>query len=312
MKKKRSPFDLDALKQFLVSVRSHTDELIFGPDKGKPLYHYTDLSGLRGILQGHDLWLTHSRYCNDDEEMTHGLRVVSEVIEEQRAATPRPGRRKYLDRVKALVEQPTPEGVYICCFCLEDNLLSQWRGYSANGTGVSISFKPSNFDYITGPDSPHGGLMRLWTVFYKPDRQKSLVRAALNFFADVAARPLEERARLAADAIQFFIPTFKNQGFSEERECRLIFTPPPNCAVRPEFRVARGMLVPFYSLRKLGEAASPPSPGVAPPPRLLPIQHIRIGPSANKVVNEESVQMLLSESGYGGVTVDSSPIPFRG
>jgi hypothetical protein len=314
MRKERSLFDLNSLKQFLASMHTFTDELIYGPDKGKPLYHYTDLAGLHGIVQRHDLWLTHSRYCNDDEEMIHGYRVVSEIIEQHRAAAPPPERLKYLDDLAALVKLPTPEGVYICCFCLEDNLLSQWRGYSANGTGVSVRFNPVAFDYITGPDSPHGGLMRLWKVFYEPDKQKFLVNQAINFFADYLHCPVDERPRLAADAIQFLVPTFKNEGFREERECRLIFTPPPNCPVRPEFRVARGMLVPYYSLHKLSATAPP---GAAPPPappqtRHLPIEHVRVGPSANKRVNVESVQMLLTEMRYEDVTVDSCSIPFRG
>jgi hypothetical protein len=316
MRKERSLFDLESLKQFLASMETftETDTLIYVPGGGEPLYHYTDLAGLNGILQRDDLWLTHSRYCNDDEEMIHGQRVVREVIEQHRAAAAAPERLKYLDDLEALVKQPSPEGVYICCFCLEDNLLSQWRGYGANGTGVSVRFNPGEFDIITGADSPHGGLMRLWKVAYMPDEQKPLINHAINYFAGYLGCPPEERPRLAADALQFLIPTFKNEGFSEEKECRLIFSPPPNCAVRPEFRVARGMLVPYYSLHKLSARTLPGGGGPPDPsqPRLLPIKHVRVGPSANKTVNVESVQMLLAEMKCVGVTVDSCAIPFRG
>jgi hypothetical protein len=37
-----------------------------------------------------------------------------------------------------------------------------------------------------------------------------------------------------------------------------------------------------------------------------------VGPSVNKAVNIESVRMLLNETGYDNVTVDSCSIPFRG
>jgi hypothetical protein len=318
MKKPRSQFDLNSLQHFLTSVDKFTDDLIYGPGTDKPVYHYTDLGGLQGILQRHDLWLTHSRYCNDDEEITHGLRVVTETIKRQiDAAGEGTERRHYLEKLSELVKEPTPEGVYICCFCLEDDKLSQWRGYGANGTGVSVRLTPNKFDYITGSDSP-SGLMRLWAVFYERSRQDSLVNEAINFFADYQDCPAEERPRLAADALQFLIPTFKNEGFQEESECRLIFTPPPDYAVRPEFRVARGMLVPYYSLRKLAESVTqgggpaPPEPPGAPPQRRLPIEHVRVGPCVNKTVNVESVRMLLNETGYDGVTVDSCAIPFRG
>jgi len=286
-------------------VQSFTEDLIYGPAQGQSLYHYTDLAGLQGIVQNHDLWLTHSRYSNDDEEITHGYRIVKEVIDGERLGAEMPDKITYLDILAELVKNPTPEGVYICCFCLEDNLLSQWRGYGANGTGVSVRFDPDAFAYITGSDSPHGGLMRLWKVFYETERQKFIVKAAIDFaLNDPTPRSVEERAQQAADAIQFFIPTFKNQGFSEERECRLIFTPPPDCRVQPQFRVTRGMLAPYYSLRKLS--------GDSPSPRRLPIMGVRIGPSANKRLNLESAQMLLTQADYINVIVDSSNTPYRG
>jgi hypothetical protein len=302
--KKRSSQDFHSLTSFLISVKSYTEDLIFGPAQGQALYHYTDLSGLQGIIQNHDLWLTHSRYSNDDEEITHGYRIVKEVIDEERNNALPPERVAFLDSLAELVREPSPEGVYICCFCLDDNLLSQWRGYGANGTGVSIRFDPAAFAYITGPDSPHGGLMRLWKVFYDTEKQKQIVKEAINYAFNDQSQAVDEKPRQAADAIQFFIPTFKNDGFSEEKECRLIFTPPPDCYVQPQLRVARGMLIPYYSMRKLT--------GDLPNANPLPITGVRVGPSANKRLNVESAQMLLAHEGYMDVNVDSSTTPYRG
>jgi hypothetical protein len=303
---KPSNIDLDGLSRFLESIGSSTfaEDLIFGPGPGESLFHYTDLIGLQGIVQKHDLWLTHSKYSNDDEEMTHGYRVVKEVIDAERSIATSPERVEYLDYISSRIETPAPEGVYICCFCLEDNLLSQWRAYGANGTGVSIKFNHRNFAYITGPDSPHGGLMRLWKVIYEVKEKKSIIKRAIDFaFAD--SKSVEDRARQAMDAIQFFIPTLKNEDFREERECRLIFTPSAGCRVKPDFRVGRGMLIPYYSLRKL-------SSGDSPSPHYLPIEGVRVGPSANKRLNAESAELLLLQAGYSGVVVESSDTPFRG
>ena len=98
--------------------------------------------------------------------------------------------------------------------------------------------------------------------------------------------------------IEFFIPTFKNADFTEEDECRLIFSPPPNCPVKPSFRIARGMLVPYYSLKALSGN------------RQLPITGVTVG-SPNRAMNVESVRMMLAANRYAGVVVEASPTPYR-
>jgi hypothetical protein len=302
--KKRSSDDFATLTSFLEQVKSYTPDLIFVKDPSQALYHYTDLGGLQGILQNDDLWLTHSRYLNDDEEITHGYRIVKTVIEEeQNKPKLTKERQKFLAGLFELVKEPSEEGVYICSFCLDDNLLSQWRGYGANGMGVSLKFDPSGFSYITGGDSPKNGLMRLWKVFYPADTQKEIIRQAINFGFKQKVKTVQEKADKAAYAIQFFIPTFKNAGFVEEKECRLIFTPSPDFAGHPRFRVARGMLIPYYSLKELTS--------VTPTARKLPLTGVRVGPSSNKRLNVESTRMVLNQTGYS-VRVDVSETSFRG
>lgn len=238
-RRQRSAVELNDLTAFLESIRSYSTDLIFAPSDGGSLYHYTDLNGLIGIITNADLWLTHSRYSNDDQELTHGGDVAKSMIGEARGKVPLPGAdwTQYLDEVERLVDEPSDEAVYVSCFCKADNLLSQWRGYAANGTGVSIKFAPIGFAALTGAGSPHGGLMRLWKVFYKPDQQQKIMRDAIAFAYQHNSNDLVgTRARRAADAIGFFVPTFKNEAFSDEREWRLIFTPPAECSVKPRFR----------------------------------------------------------------------------
>ena len=123
--------DTERLKPFLQAVGSYSPELIFGVKQ--QLFHYTDLSGFQSIVTNHDLWLSHLRYSNDEEEMVHGQRLVMEVIDDKRKAARSSKRIAFLDRVRHELSQQVD--VYICCFCLQDDLLSQWRGYGANGSG---------------------------------------------------------------------------------------------------------------------------------------------------------------------------------
>ncbi|MBC7817480.1 MAG: DUF2971 domain-containing protein [Planctomycetaceae bacterium] len=299
----RPALDIESLRNFLDNIRSFAGPaLILESSSVNRLYHYTDLPGLNGIVSNNDLWLTHLRFSNDDEEMTHGQNIVAELLKE-RPKKPERGQLSYLERLEEILDEPVTDGVYVCCFCARDNLLSQWRGYAANGTGVSIELNHQAFDFLTGPDCMKHGLLRLWKVFYKEEQQREIVAKAIEFaWKHQQDLTIEKRAQNAADAIQFFIPTFKNRDFEEENEWRLIFTPQPNAAVQPQFRTARNMLVPYYSLQKLGWGPTQP----------LPIKGLCIGPSTHKALNAQSAQLLLKQRNYTNVPVSVSKIPFRG
>src|SRR5690348_2624811 len=209
--------DIPTLSEFLEAIGSHNVDLIYTPQSrlkqgALMLYHYTDLGGFIGIIKDHDLWLTHSQYLNDAEEMIHGANVVKAAIEQ--AFKDNQWDVTYLQELQRLTA--SREGVYICCFCEKDNLLSQWRGYGANGSGVSLQFSPKQFADLSGPDNVHG-LLRFWKVFYDPATQTDIIQHAIEYYAP--NNPYNPRgtvsspadlARKAADAIRFFIPTFKN------------------------------------------------------------------------------------------------------
>lgn len=303
--KKRTYDDFSSLKNFLQEVKEFTQELNYISPENRFLYHYTDLSGLSGIIKSHNIWLTNSMYSNDDEEITYGYRIVKEVIDEESKKRGRQDRKNFLMKLAELVREPTPEGVYTCSFCRDDNLLSQWRGYGANGTGVSIAFDGVLLIDMLVSDESEKGLMRIWKVFYKKETQKKIIRKAIDFFFNMTVSE-EDKPRLAADAIQFFIPTFKHSGFEEEQEYRLIFTPFPDCNSELDFRVARGMLIPYYTFRSLIGMEDPNSQ------YQLPLTGVRVGPSMNKSLNIQSVRMLLEKAGYSSIEIKSADIPYRG
>jgi hypothetical protein len=296
------PLDLGVLQQFLqfIGSKRQAENFVYAPRE--TLCHYTDLGGLQGIVASDDLWLTNCRFSNDDSEMAHGYSIARAAVDDQLSSCASSVDREYLGLLKAQLNPATPDDVYICCFCEENNRLSQWRGYGANGAGVGIEINGKRFAEITGGDMPLG-LMRLWKVYYEEQEQRELVNEAIAFGR--GENTPQQRARRAADAIKFFIPTFKDVDFHEEGEWRLIFTPGANCHVRPEFRVARQMLVPYYSIRAL---LQPLGPHVM---SKLPIRHVLIGPNPRARITKESVKMLLSRCDYPDVTVEASRTSYR-
>jgi Protein of unknown function (DUF2971) len=319
-KPRRSSNDFQWLRTFLDSIPTRPPgELGRGslaPDKSlipKPgsvtdLYHYTDLGGLKGIIDAGDLWLTHCRFSNDNEELTHGKDIARQKLDERAVVKSLPegqGYLNYLERLKALLDQPVADGVYICCFCEKNDLLSQWRGYGANGAGVCIKFKKEELSHLTGYCKV--GILRLWKVIYPLEQQQYLIDHAIDYGWKNGCADSEERAKRSAEAIRFLIPTFKNPGFAEEEEWRLIFTPDPTLHVEPAFRTGRNMLIPYYGLQSLGWGDKP-----------LPITGVCVGPGIHKEINAQSVQMLLERRNCKGrpecpgVRVEISKTPYRG
>lgn len=238
--------------------------------------------------------------------MSYGHRLVDTVLDElEGEAQANAPRFEWLRRLRAQLRVARGDQVYVCCFCEKDNLLSQWRGYAENGGGVSVEFDPNGFTAVAGPDCGHG-LMRLWKVFYDREQQRKILRDCIDYHGWSVAGE-DDRIRLVVDALQFFMPTFKNGDFREEQERRLIFTPYPAALPKPKFRTKRGLLVPYFSLRELAEPAVVGVLGFK-----LPIKGILIGPSLHKELNVESMKMMLAKHGYLDVPVRASATPYRG
>ena len=269
---------------------------------GQKLCHYTTLGGAIGIIESGDLWLTNLRYSNDDEELKYGQDLVEDTIKELEGAHKgRPSKLDWLRQLREAVATSKGDQIYICCFCQRDNLLSQWRGYAENGGGVSLEFDPVGFTDITGRDCEHG-LMRLWKVFYDREQQRKILQKCIDY-PYWPSKNDGERIRFTVDALQFFMPTFKNSDFQEEQERRLIFTPYPKMSVLPRFRTRGGLLVPYFSLR---DVAGPSATGFH-----LPVSSVLVGPSLHRNLNVESTRLLLQKNKYVAVPVSASPTPYR-
>ncbi len=298
--------DYHALTGFLNSLESYSQSLVQELRNDSKLCHYTTLEGALSIIQGGDLWLSHLRFSNDDEEFVYGVQLVTNELKAlAKASRADQERLELIRRIQSLIEQQREQPIFICCFCEQDNLLSQWRGYADNGGGVSIEFDAPGFRRHSGEDSSERGLTRLWRVVYKEASQRNIVRSALDY-PYWGATSLDDRVGYVRDALSFFLPTFKNPAFNDERERRLIFTPGPANPPATHFRVRSGLVVPYVRMREIGR--DPP----ALAPARLPIRRVLVGPSQHRALNRESLRMVLDANGYAGVPVEASNIPYRG
>jgi hypothetical protein len=163
-----------------------------------------------------------------------------------------------------------------------------------------LAVDPHGFRAIAG----HGqvGLVSLAKVEYDPTRQFNKIQQALD--VPVTAANYMMGAQKAFNRVKFLVPTFKNADFLEEEEWRLIFAPQPNPSIQLKFRVARGMVIPYFRLSDIRLAMEL---GTA----TLPLRQVCVGPCTHKTLNAESAFVLLGQAGYVGVPVVMSTTPYR-
>jgi hypothetical protein len=120
----------------------HITRHLFSTAPAITLYHYTSLSGLLGIVSSGELRASDVRYMNDSAELRHTLDLIStQVTRRIIAGTDCP---ELLDRFLEWLSHGIVGGALLfgASFREKGNLLSQWRGYSGHGKGVSLGFNP--------------------------------------------------------------------------------------------------------------------------------------------------------------------------
>ena len=102
-------------------------------------------------------------------------------------------------------------------------------------------------------------------------------------------------AWLCAEIAQL-VPTFKNEGFHEEAEWRIIAKEPKE---QVKFRASSSYLAPYVELEILTSTAN------------TALREVIVGPNPNQSRCEASVRTLLKAIGLNGVKVKRSALPYN-
>jgi hypothetical protein len=289
----------------------------FGWARRALLYHYTDATGLLGIISSNRLWATDASFLNDPSE---GLLFPERIIDFMRQKLG--GLTSQEEQIIAQIEeglrkQPKPLNAFTISFCDDGDLLSQWRGYGLYGSGYAIGFDPENIALVQ--------LGHLVEVRYDFKGVRELALDLLSIFVEAASKwhtmLLDRFCDEAALAIRYLSLGFKSAGYGEERETRIL-TRPNDKAGHPfevmaplKFRVRGADIVPYVNLAPNvipGNDGSPPRlPKSDEHPPRLPIRRIVTGPGVDYLRNKSSLERLLVAHGYDSVEIVQSLIPFR-
>ena len=211
------------------------------------LFHYTDGSGLLGILQTSTLWASDAELMNDSEELRFGANLFLDLIDKRIKANGSSEeieqlrdevRIQFLDRTSPNLN---PEYFfYLVSFCRKSDLLSMWRGYGADG-GFCLEFDKSLLLKSVGSNEQLEADMR--AVKYGHDAVK-LLEDALDSFLQNGTK---DARSFVWDLTRIFAEV-KDSAFQEEQECRLIIRAPACFGPKPDIRATNKHLLTYRIL----------------------------------------------------------------
>jgi len=112
------------------------------------LYHYTNDSGLEGIIESGQLWFSDIFALNDPSELRHGLSIGIDILK-SRATAARPEIAMCASMFERFDLDAGIEAAghfFICCFSGDGDELGQWRAYADNGQGFALGFDTNSLE----------------------------------------------------------------------------------------------------------------------------------------------------------------------
>ncbi len=245
-------------------------------------------------------------YLNSTNGVIEKFDISRDVIENERS--------RYINKVWGI------------CFSEKGDLLSQWRGYADNASGISIGFSTDYFmplqEYILSNCDLY---FRFGKVSYKADTLKEIIHQKIPFdciSCYSTETDIDELLRKCIGSAIIDGAFIKNKGFSEEKEWRLTFNAlltenkgsnlygslheqfedVPNFKIqKTDFNIRNGTLVSFVELKFLHISEA--------------ISEIIIGPKSKCTVDDIREFLifcgLLKNREDDSITIRKSKLSFR-
>ena len=186
-------------------------------------YHYCSLETLLNIFRNKAIFLSDPLKMNDWLE----LKWYLERINDDGDAFQRMKQRAHFDftydELMQCINEKGQQSVYIACFSKEPDLLSQWRAYAKDGTGVSIGF---DLEQLEIADNFLVEEVKYTDSVIDTDEESDYEAVADSFSTTVSHNDITSRDAQIEAFIHELIPVlakYKISAFKEEKEVRLIY-----------------------------------------------------------------------------------------
>lgn len=291
-------------------MMNQISQRLFSDTPDDTLYHYTSLAGLLGIVGSGILRASDVRYMNDSAELKHTLDLLHSHISQRIAAgTDKP---KLLNQLLDWLSHRILSHSMLFCgsFRANGNLLSQWRGYSTHGKGVSVGFNPWHIR-----DCAERQHFQVGKCLYQPELQQQLIENIVDTIEGMADKAQPPESNRAAEEQQYssifesiegdllrIAAVLKHPSFEEEQEWRIISQLIANRQHESvKCREGTSMLVPYFEFCLNNRDSE-----------LIELEHIYLGPTNNKDLSMNSLAIYLEQQqALPKQGIDYCQIPYR-
>lgn len=189
------------------------------------VYHYTNSTGLIGILESKKIWATNIRFLNDINEVIEATKTAKEILIEKSAASGGERKKRLFNSMLENIDEVASH-IYVCSFSADGNSLSQWRAYCPpTGGGYALG--------IPGPQLREVAKKSGWIFvkcIYENEKKVQVIREIIDSFVEdfeknhkSESSELTERVALNFKLHLLGISgVIKNKAFENEKEWRLI------------------------------------------------------------------------------------------
>jgi hypothetical protein len=261
------------------------------------VYHYSNITAFINILQNKCLWASRAEFLNDATEFRFGQQICRREMD--RLASTNSDYIEFIRKLQSAIDFEV-NSPFVTCFCKDGDLLSQWRGYSSHGQGISVGFETGVLRRINSA--------RLNKVVYEPRDQADFIFEQIKALADsflTVGIDLDNADNFRAligytGAIERYCVLMKDAAFREENELRLnvadYYVETNGLPVK--FRVRNNLVVPYLELDLADNW-----------PAL--IREIIIGPGPDPELRYKNIMHFLNMLGLNKVSVNLSKCQYR-
>lgn len=283
---------------------------LFSDTPDDTLYHYTSMGGMLGIVNTGILRASDIRYMNDSAELKHTLDLLHHHISKRISqGTDHP---KLLNQLLEWLSHRilSSSMLFGASFRANGNLLSQWRGYSIHGKGVSLGFNPWYIRHCAERQQ-----FQVGKCLYETEQQEQLIEHIVSTIETMAIDhqqhtpendPVERCYSRVFESIEGDLlriaAILKHPSFEEEQEWRIVSPLIANCQQDAiKFREGTSMLVPYFDFNILNSDSEH-----------IELEHVYLGPTNNIDLSMNSLELYLQKSNASPIHgINYCQIPYR-